>query len=154
LPLEYSKLTSVDDALLRNDGSFIVVVASVLHRPPTAVSGGKQAAVLCLRHRCQDKARRPASRRRCQKDHREDDDGGERLRGRRAVGSAAMLVATVGAGPRRDAGAERLGPVGVDEVRGSARAEVGEPGAAEIGVVPVLESALQLRQFWGTTKPN
>jgi hypothetical protein len=61
LPLEYSRLTSVDDALLRNDGSFIVVVASVLHRPPTAVSGGKQAAVLCLRHRCQDKARRPAA---------------------------------------------------------------------------------------------
>jgi hypothetical protein len=91
--------------------------------------------------------REETGRRGGEKDDRENDDGRERLGRRRAVGFAAMPVPPVGVGPRRDAGAERLGPVGVDEVRGSARPEIGQPGAAEISVVPVQESTLQLRQF-------
>jgi len=61
-------------------------------------------------------------------------------------------VATAAGGRdlRRDAGAEWLRPVGVDEVRPGARAERGLPGATEVSVVPVLEASLQPgRQFLG-----
>jgi hypothetical protein len=91
--------------------------------------------------------RKQARRRGGQQRHGDDDRGCDRPGRRRAARSAAAAAAgVVGGDLRRDAGAERLGPVRVDEVRRGARPERGESLAAQVAVVPVLEAGLQLRR--------
>lgn len=145
--MEYSRLASADDALLRADGDALAAEGafSVLHRPPEIVDG-EPPATLCRRHRRHESANRPtpvAARRAGGDNHGRERPGRWR----------APVAAAGGRDLGRDACAEGLGPVGVDEVRRGARAERGQPGAAQVAVVPVLEAGLQLGgQFLGRTK--
>jgi len=136
--LEYLRLASADDALLRADDAF----AAAASGPPMAVGGEPPAT---LRAAPAPWEREQAGCRGREEGHGNDDHGREHL-GRRRVPVAA--AASGGRDLRRDTSAEWLRPVGIDEVRRGARAERGQPGAAQVSVVPVLEAGLPPgRQF-------